>query len=443
MKRAGLAGARPIALSWFAAAALLPSAALADAPGHGVLAPVAGALALILLCAKLGGDLASRVGQPAVLGELLAGVALGNLKLAGFAGLEFIKADPSIDLLAQLGVVLLLFEVGLESTVPQMLQVGAASLRVATLGVIAPMLLGFAVGRWLLPHAPWQAHLFLGATLSATSVGITARVLQDLGRSQSREARVILGAAVLDDILGLVVLAVVGGIISAADRGGSVSLVSIGAIVGKAAAFLVGSLALGVALSRRLFHLASKLQARHVLLAVGLAFCFLLSWLSGAIGLAPIVGAFAAGLILEDVHYRDFVGRGEPSLDELVRPIVGFLAPVFFVVMGMRTDLSAFARPGAPALAVALTAAAIAGKLACSAGVFGRSVDRLSVGIGMIPRGEVGLIFANLGLQLSVRGVPMIDPVTYSAIVAMVIATTLVAPPALKWSLKRGERRRG
>ncbi|MBI1790669.1 MAG: cation:proton antiporter [Acidobacteria bacterium] len=192
-------------------------------------------------------------------------------------------------------------------------------------------------------------------------------------------------------------------------------------------------------LSPKLFSLASKLRSPGVLLAVGLTFCFLLSWLANVIGLASIVGAFAAGLILEDVHYRDFVDRGERPLEELVHPISAFLVPIFFVLMGMRTDLGAFTQKGVLGLAVALTVAAIAGKLVCSLGVVGTGIDRLSVGIGMMPRGEVGLIFANIGLALSIRGERIIDPATLSAIVVMI--TTMVAPPALKWSLTRSSAR--
>lgn len=414
-----------------------------EGAGHGdPVAPAVLALAIILVAAKLGGDLANRLGQPAVLGELIVGVLLGNLSLLGYQGLSFIATDASVDMLARLGVLILLFEVGLESTVGQMLKVGASSFLVATLGVIAPMALGWAVGAWLLPQSSWHVHAFLGATLCATSVGITARVLQDIGRSQSHEARIILGAAVIDDVLGLIVLAVVSGVIVAANQGGSLSVASVGVIVLKATAFLVGSLALGAFLSPKLFRVASKLRTRGVLLAVGLSFCFFLSWLSHAIGLAPIVGAFAAGLILEDLHYRDFVNRGEHTLEHLVHPISAFLVPVFFVVMGMRTDLRSFAEPGVLGIAIALTIAAIVGKQACSAGVVGRGVDRLSVGIGMIPRGEVGLIFANIGLALTANGRPLISPALYSAIVIMVIVTTLVTPPALKWSMGRRRQER-
>jgi Kef-type K+ transport system membrane component KefB len=417
------------------ALAVLAAAGSGDAHGGGF-AMVALYLAVILIAAKLGGDLASRLGQPSVLGELVIGIVLGNLGLLGWTALEPAKSDAAIDLLAQLGVLILLFEVGLESTVAQMLKVGVTALLVAVIGVVLPLGLGWGVGLWLLPDKSWMVHAFIGATLSATSVGITARVLKDLGRSQSTEARIILGAAVIDDVLGLVVLAVVSGVIAAADKGGSFSSMSVLWILLKALLFLVGSLGLGVWLSPRLFQLASRLHARQVLLAVGLAFCFLLAWLASAIGLAPIVGAFAAGLILEEVHYVDFVSRGEKPLEETIQPIVAFLAPVFFVVMGMRTDLRAFGEPAVWGLAAALIAAAILGKQACGLAV-PRGVDRLSVGVGMIPRGEVGLIFANIGMALTLGGAAVVDKPTFSAIVLMVVVTTLVTPPALKWSLGR------
>jgi Kef-type K+ transport system membrane component KefB len=429
-----------------AAPGLLAAPALAADTGAGIGAhadPVAGVvvgLAIVLVAAMVGGDLAARIGQPAILGELTAGVLLGNLVLAGFNGADFIRTDASIDMLARLGVILLLFEVGLESTVAQMLGVGLSSFLVATLGVVAPMILGYLAGAWLLPDAGFFVHIFLGATLTATSVGITARVLQDLGRQKSDEARIILGAAVVDDVLGLIVLAVVGGLIAAADGGQALSYVAIGAILLKAIVFLAGALVLGAWLSPRLFHVASRLRTRGVLLGTGLAFCFVLSWLASAVGLAAIVGAFAAGLVLEDLHVSDFTGRGKRTLAETIHPITGFLAPVFFVLMGMRTDLRSFAEPGVLGLTAALTIAAILGKQVCGLGVIGRGLDRLSIGIGMIPRGEVGLIFAGIGMALHVGGRAMIDHTTYSAVVAMVILTTLATPPALKWSMNRRRR---
>jgi len=187
------------------------------------IAIVALALAIILAGAKVGGHLAERIGQPAVLGELLVGIVLGNLHLVGIENFEPLKANTTLDALARLGVILLLFEVGLESTVGDMLQVGARSLAVAVLGVVAPWVLGWAVGVFMLPQHSVYAHVFLGAILTATSVGITARVLRDLGRAQAPEARIILGAAVIDDILGLVILAVVANLIGAANTGAALS----------------------------------------------------------------------------------------------------------------------------------------------------------------------------------------------------------------------------
>ena len=261
--------------------------------------PVVMALAIILAAAKLMGHLAAWLGQPAVLGELLAGVVLGSVDLAGIGWFQSIERDATIEIFARLGVVILLFEVGLESTVRDMLKVGWPALFVAFLGVVAPFALGWGVGAWLLPDRSSYVHAFLGATLTATSVGITARVLQDLNQSQSPEARIILGAAVIDDVLGLVILAAVGGVIAAVNAGGSPSYEAISIVLVKAVAFLVGSLVLGVYLSPRVFGLAARLRGRGVLLATALVFCFTLAYLASVIGLAPIVGAYAAGLILE------------------------------------------------------------------------------------------------------------------------------------------------
>jgi Kef-type K+ transport system membrane component KefB len=427
--------------------AVLPALVVAQAhdrpQGHDdPVTPIVLALAVILAAAKLAGHIAVRMGQPAVLGELVAGVILGSLDLVGIGWFGPIEADATVDILARLGVIILLFEVGLESTVRDMLKVGLPSLLVAVLGIVAPFALGWGVGALLLPDRSVYVHAFLGAMLTATSVGITARVLQDLGRSQSAEARVILGAAVIDDVLGLVILAVVGGIIAAADRGGALSQVEVALILGKAVAFLFGALALGVYLSPKVFGLASRLSGKGVLLATALVFCFVLAYLAALIGLAPIVGAYAAGLILEDVHFREFADRGEQQLEHLVHPISTFLVPVFFVVMGMRVDVTAFGRVAVLGLAALLTVAAIVGKQACSLGAFGRRLDRVSIGIGMIPRGEVGLIFANIGLGLSIAGQPIVDQDIFSAVVIMVIVTTMITPPALKWSLARPTSRR-
>jgi len=404
---------------------------------------VALALAVILGMAKLGGHLAERIGQPAVLGELLAGVLLGNLHFLGLTGLEAVKTNTTIDTLARLGVILLLFEVGLESTVRDMLQVGLRSLVVAVLGVVAPWLLGWGVGALMLPQHSEYAHVYLGAVLTATSVGITARVLRDLGRAQTPEARIILGAAVIDDVLGLVILAVVGGLIAAANAGSALSWADVALIIGKAVVFLFGALSLGLWLSPRVFRLTARLRGRGILLATSLVFCLLLAWLAAEIGLAPIVGAYAAGLILERAHYRHFTQKGEHQLEELIHPITSFLVPVFFVLVGMGVDLSAFGNREVLGFAGLLTIAAVIGKQLCALGGVGARLDSISIGIGMIPRGEVGLIFANIGLRLAINGEPVIDRGVYSAVVIMVMLTTLVTPPLLQWSLARGAVRVG
>jgi Kef-type K+ transport system membrane component KefB len=426
---------------WILAVAAVAVAApvwAAPTGGHGdPVAPLVLALAVLLVAGKIGGEIATRLRQPAVLGELGAGILLGNLAWLGIDAFEPMKTDTTVAVLAGLGVLLLLFEVGLESTVGEMLSVGGSALLVAVLGVIVPFALGWMLSAWMLPYLGPYGHAFIGATLCATSVGITARVLQDVGRSKTPEARVILGAAVIDDVLGLIILAVVTGAIAAAAEGTVLSTGTIGWTAGKATIFLVAALAIGHTLAPRFFSLAAMLRTPGVLLTAGLSFCFLLSWLANRIDLAPIVGAFAAGLILEDVHYRDFVSRGERPLGDLIQPLSGFLAPVFFVLMGMRSDLTAFAQPAVLGIASLLTLAAIVGKQACALGVLTPGVNRLAVGIGMVPRGEVGLIFANIGLGLRINGEPVIDATTFSAIVFVVVVTTVITPPALKWSLTK------
>lgn len=393
-------------------------------------------LTLILLGAKLGGHLATRLRQPSVLGELIFGLILGNLPHLGVTYFAAMAQSRDLDLLAELGVLLLLFQVGLESTVRQMLQIGRVAFRVAAVGVVVPFVLGYWVALWLLPTAEVAVLAFVAATLTATSVGITARVLRDLNQAQTPEAQVILAAAVIDDVLGLLVLALVSGAIAALGGGRPLQATDLLVLLAKAGGFIVGALALGVGLAPRVLRWASRLHGQGALQAVGLAMCFFLSFAAQSIGLAAIVGAFAAGLILEDVHYSDFVARGERGLDDLVKPIADFLVPVFFVVMGLRTDLATLAEPGALSLALGLTAAAVIGKQVCGL-VAGKGLNRFTIGIGMIPRGEVGLIFANVGLSLQIGGKPVLQPSTYAAIVLMVMWTTLLTPPLLRWSTGR------
>jgi Kef-type K+ transport system membrane component KefB len=434
---------------------LISQNVFAEAAGHSdPIAPALLALFVVLLAAKLGGELFERLSLPAVLGELIAGIVLGNLVLVNpsWSFLEPLRVTPVreswaliIDSLARFGVIILLFQVGLESTVKGMMKVGKSALLVAVLGVIAPFLLGFAVS-WIfvkeLPPALAAAapgfslnyvHLFMGAVLCATSVGITARVFKDLGKLQTKEAQIILGAAVIDDVLGLIILAVVSGIVSAAEMGRALDMGSILRLIGVAVLFLVGSLTVGAFLVPRIMGQLAKLRTGGMMIISALLFCFGMAYLANAAGLAPIVGAFAAGLLLEEVHFRKF--REDVQIEHLIKPIAAFLVPVFFVLMGIQVRLETFAQLSLLGVAAGLTIAAIVGKQVCGFGVLERGVDRLSVGIGMIPRGEVGLIFAGAGRLLKV-----IDDATFSAAVIMVIATTLITPPMLKMVLARRKR---
>ena len=409
---------------------------------HGLDPAVLIGVAVMLVAAKIAGEVFERVRQPAVLGELLAGVLLGNLVIFGFTSIELLKTNETIAALAELGVIILLFEVGLESDLRQMMEVGWSSLLVATLGVVAPFLLGWVVSAYFLPDVATLTHVFIGAILCATSVGITARVFRDLGKLATREARIVLGAAVIDDVMGLLILAVVSGAIRAAAVGGSLSGVDVGLIAVKSIAFLIASIAIGHLLMPRLLRGAGRLESRGVLLTLAISFCLFLAWAAAKVGLAPIVGAFAAGLILDEVHYKPSGGRLERNLHDLLQPVSTVLVPIFFVLMGLRVDLRLFARVDILGFAAVLTIAAIAGKQICALGVVERGVNRLAVGLGMIPRGEVGLIFAGIGATLMLpspggMNEPVISPATFGAVVIMVIITTLITPPMLKWSLGR------
>lgn len=400
-------------------------------------------LIVILLAAKLGGDLFERIKAPAVLGELVMGMIIGNLHLLGVDVFEPFKHNMTLETLAEIGVIILLFEVGLESTVRGMLKVGLVSFMVAMFGVIVPFFLGWGVGVWFLPEESVYVHVFIGATLTATSVGITARVLKDINKIHTREAKIILGAAVIDDIMGLIILAVITGIITAISAGSSegVSSGTVLFIIGKAVGFIVGAVVIGAWVLPAFFKFGFRLKGKGVLLSFALLVCFLLAYLAGKVGLAPIVGAFAAGLILEEVWFKDYHDRGEHSIEELIAPIATFLVPIFFVRMGMLVDLTTFGEVSILGFAAVLTIAAIVGKQVCSLAILDKTTNRIAIGLGMIPRGEVGLIFAGIGAKLMLDGHPVISSSTYSAVVIMVIITTLVTPPALIFSMLRGDRK--
>ena len=416
-------------------------------------------LALILLAAKLA-TLVERLGQPAVLGELIIGVLLGNLVLVGLNIFEPIKQDQFIAFLAELGVVILLFQIGLESNIEKMKQVGWRAFLVACVGVVVPFILGtYLVGPWLLPGLDFNAYLFIGAALTATSVGITARVFQDLGKLQTKEAQIVLGAAVIDDILGLIILAVV----SAMATGGNVGLGFLGIITLKAFLFLAGAIVFGRLSAPYLGKYLAKVHAGNGMkLTLALVFCLIFAYLAQKIGLAPIVGAFAAGLVLDPVHFKDFEEpkvvkdvaatlahrqsaqdsaleqvldeHREKHIEDLVRPIGYFLVPLFFVITGMNVRLETLFDLPILLLALGITAAAFIGKIV--SGLVAGKVDKWIVGFGMIPRGEVGLIFVMIGKTLGV-----ISDQVFSAIVIMVILSTLLPPPILTILLKRHARK--
>ena len=399
--------------------------------------PLAGTLmllAVLWLAARAGGELAFRLGLPAVTGELAAGIALAGLHRA-WPAFPSVAASPAADLLGGLGVVVLMFAVGLESTVPEMLRVGPASLRVAVVGVVAPMAAGLA-GAWLLLPAgtPFVVDLFIGACLCATSIGLSAQVLREKGASGSLEGRVIVGAAVVDDVLGLLVLVGVSGLAEAASGGGTGP--GLGRTLALALGFLALALTLGRTATRHLFAMATRLRSGPVLLPLGLGFAFLLAWLGSLAGLASIVGAYAAGLILEPAHIEDLERREEATLEVLVRPLVTALSPLFFVMMGAKVDPAALVRPATLGFALLLAVLGTAGKLVAGWAA-GRGARPAVVGWGMVPRGEVGLIFVAAGAALRLGGAPLLSPAVEAGVIGALLLTTVAGPAGLGWALRR------
>ncbi len=412
-------------------------------------------IAVLLLLAKIAG-LIEKVGQPPVLGELLMGIVLGNLVLVGVPWFELAKHNELLEFLAQLGVVILLFQVGLESNVTEMAKTGWRAFWVAVVGVTVPFILGtYLVGPLIMPGLSHNAYLFLGAALTATSVGITSRVFQDLGKLKIPEAKIILGAAVIDDVLGLIILAVV----AAIAKTGTVSVTEIGWISLKAGLFLVGALIVGKTLTGKISRLFALIHGGPGMkFVVAISFCLIFAYVASLAELAPIVGAFAAGLVLEQVHFQEYLDpkinheirqavyhadattqaavekvlltHNDHHLEELIYPLGYFLIPLFFMLIGMQVDLQTLFDLKVLSAALIITAVAFIGKLA--AGMVAGSVNKWIVGWGMAPRGEVGLIFAAVGQQIGV-----VSPEMYSIIIIVVIFTTLFTPPILTYYLKR------
>ena len=376
---------------------------------------------LILVFAKVFGELAERIGQPPVLGELVGGVVLAATVFKWM----HVQASENLPLLvlAELGVILLLFEVGLESDLEEFLRVGPSAFMVAVVGVAGPFAAGYFGS--LLFDLPHTTAVFIGATLTATSVGITARTLTDMGQLRTSEAKIILGAAVIDDVMGLIILAVVTGLVMT----GSTSAWQIGQTTALAIAFLVGAILIGVPVAPHLLNIAKKLRTRGILTISAFLFCLALSYLAHEVKLATIVGAFAAGLVLartEDLAH----------IQERIKPVADILVPIFFVMVGIRVDLDVInplnpQTKGTLAFMGMLIAVAVVMKLFAGLGVLRRNVNRIIVGVGMIPRGEVGLIFATIGLTGKI-----ITPGEYAIIITVVVITTFITPPLLKLAFR-------
>jgi Kef-type K+ transport system membrane component KefB len=435
--------------------------------------PILIASIFITLGAALGGLLMKWLGQPSVLGELLVGLLAGNLGyylgsptltvlregdtlsrisalaytspvnladatrqllhpgphtellanlLGGPQGQTYMNIYSFIDIISRLAILILLFLVGLEISLVEMKRVGKPAAFVAILGIVLPMVLGMGTMKLLHPDSMLAADLFIGGILTATSVGITARVLRDLGRDTTEEARIILGAAVIDDVLCLIVLAVVSGLAVT----GTISVLSIAATTGKAALFLVASLGIGTWLMPKLVRRLATMGVRNLKLLFGISFAFLLAWLANVAELATIVGAFAAGMILNSFFDNEVEGA---TLHELLSPLESLVVPLFFVWMGIQVKLETMLSKDVLLAGLALTIVAIVGKVAAGWGA-PPTMNRLAIGFGMMPRGEVGLIFAGIG-----RGIGVVDEGLFSAVVLLVMVTTVLAPILLRATL--------
>ncbi|WP_227873668.1 cation:proton antiporter [Aphanothece sacrum] len=414
-----------------------------------ILVSVLLSLVVIYFASKLGGEICLRINLPPVLGELLGGVIIGVSALgllvfpeSGATAsdsllMKFLEVTSNINpeslqsvfsaqgevisVLSELGVIILLFEIGLESDLKELIKVGPQAAIVAVVGVVVPFALG-TVGLLYLFHLSVIPSVFAGAALTATSIGITAKVLSEIGRLTSSEGQIIIGAAVLDDILGIIVLAVV----SSLAKTGEIQVINIVYLIISAATFLIGAILIGRLLSPFYVKLVDSMKTRGQLLLVSVIFAFVLSYIAQIIQLEAILGSFAAGLVLAETEKRK-------ELEEQILPIADLFVPIFFVSVGAKTDLSVL-NPAIPSnregliIAAFLIVVAIFGKVVTGFTLFGNpNLNKLAIGVGMIPRGEVGLVFAGVG---SASGA--LSPATDAAIIMMVILTTFVAPPLLR-----------
>ena len=419
--------------------------------GSFVLAGVLLTLVVVYVASKLGGELSKRLDLPPVLGELIGGIVvgisafhllvfpengvatdsvimtvlqtLGDLDAAALSHI-FQSQSEVISILAELGVIVLLFEIGLESDIRELSKVGYQAAIVAVVGVAAPFTLG-TVGLVALFNVPTIPAVFAGAALTATSIGITSKVLSELGYLKSTEGQIIVGAAIIDDVLGIIVLAVVASLA----KTGAVDLFNVVYLILSASTFLLGAIFLGRFFNQSFVAIADQLKTRGACLVPAFTFALAMAFLANIIHLEAILGAFAAGLVLDETHKRK-------ELDQQVMPISDILVPIFFVTVGAKADLSVLnpmVADNRAGLVIAgfLMVVAIVGKLVTGWTVVGKpGINRLVIGAGMIPRGEVGLVFAGIGAASGVLDKPL-----EAAIIVMVILTTLLAPPLLQWAL--------
>jgi len=441
-------------------------------------APVILGVTGILFVALIGRFSARKLGFPSVIGELIMGILVGNLAfyyrvdlimvlregpaifetmenllkgeelelaclnaigaegtwyildiLRGPHGNEILQVAHTVDVFSRYGIIFLLFLVGIETSVDEMRKVGPNSSRVAVIGVLLPFVLGMVASWLLLEDAELHTSMFLGATLAATSVGITAMVLQEMKMEKTEIAHIILGAAVIDDILGLLMLAIISGIVIT----GSIDLIHISITVVIATLFLVTTIYIGPYFIRLFVRLFCRLDIIEAKMFVSYLFVMVMAWMANLAGLATIIGAFAAGLILQDAYFEswDDDRKCPVTIKDLIMPLEVILVPIFFVLMGLQVKLEMFLQKDVMILAAGLLVAAIIGKVLSGFGAFGVK-NHMAIGIGMMPRGEVGLIFAAIGKSLGV-----LDDALFSAVVLMVIVTTLLSPPLFKDCLKR------
>lgn len=411
-------------------------------------------LSIILILAKTS-NLIERFGQPAVLGELLVGVILGNLDLLGIEWFEPIKSHPTIIFLGELGMVVLFFLIGLESNTKSLLAVGKRAIIITGIAAFLPLIAGyFLVGPIFFSESSQNTHLFIGTVLLASSIGIVVSVFHQFNKSQTPEARIVLSAAMMDDVVGLVTVSVITAIIIS----GSVSLLIVAEKAFVAIAFIVMSVAVGQIMAPFIGTIFSKIyHGQSMKFALALSLGFIFSYLAGISNLASRMGAFIAGLFLDPVAFEHFdkpkiledlekqtknFNRSEKEslhktfetyskkhVGELIEPLSYFTVPIFFVVLGMNVDLRLLADMPTILVAIAITAITVLCRM--SAGLFaGKNVNKLIVGVSLVPQGEVGLAYIAMGLSLGV-----LDTKILSILVAVNIITTFVAPLALSYLL--------